>query len=285
MADYSDSSSIDINASASESRLLSLDSPILSSINPYFNAGSCGEALSLSDLSLSDQTAITEKPFSLLARAESEPAAPTHNPQTTNPDARDENLSENSDDVFEKESLEKIQQQTTKLREEKLQSDIFILKKLNASFGLFIEALQDTGFASRRIAAQLEQTNDLLDKYVDILSKSEDFSRLIFDEQWHGADNDEETIERERLEEEKRIRQEKEAEALRAEQEFLRVEKEKEGQRRREETERVEREKSGKAIRGSIRGVRGTRASMRGIRGSALPRPGMHWFPISVSLT
>lgn len=148
MADYSSSSSIDINAGGS-SRLLSLESPILSSMNPYYNTGSGGEDLSLSELSLSDQTAIMEKPFSLLARAPSEPATPTHNPQTSSPDVHDEKYSENSDDVLEKESPEKIQQQKGKLREEKLQSDIFILKKLNASFGLFNEALQDTSSANQ----------------------------------------------------------------------------------------------------------------------------------------
>lgn len=41
----------------------------------------------------------------------------------------------------------------------------------------------------QRIAAQLQQTNALLDKYVEILSKSEDFSRLIFDRSWYGADD------------------------------------------------------------------------------------------------
>jgi hypothetical protein len=34
----------------------------------------------------------------------------------------------------------------------------------------------------------LEHTNALLDKYVNILSKSEAVTRLIFDERWEGAD-------------------------------------------------------------------------------------------------
>jgi len=79
--------------------------------------------LSISELSLSDQTL---KPFTLLATPEPEidPEEPV---------------------VQESQS----QRHSAKAREEKLQSDIFILKKLNASFELFNEALQDTGSANQ----------------------------------------------------------------------------------------------------------------------------------------
>jgi hypothetical protein len=40
----------------------------------------------------------------------------------------------------------------------------------------------------QRVAAQLEHTDALLNKYVSILSKSEEFARLILDEQWQGAE-------------------------------------------------------------------------------------------------
>ena len=143
------SSSIDINASGSGARLLSLESPVLSSINPYYNAGSGEEDLSLSELSLFDQTVILEQPFSLLARAESRPRTPTYNTQPSSPDVHHQNDSEKTDDVFAKESPDKIHHQTVKQKEEKLQSDIFILKKLNASFGLINEALQETGSANQ----------------------------------------------------------------------------------------------------------------------------------------
>jgi hypothetical protein len=97
---------------------------------------------------------------------------------------------------------------TGKSREEKLQHDLFVLKKINASFGAYREALRSTQSANevrapsqcvqmscsrfprsfdQRVAAQLEQTDALLNKYMGILSKSEDFSRLVFDEQWYGA--------------------------------------------------------------------------------------------------
>jgi len=38
------------------------------------------------------------------------------------------------------------------------------------------------------VAVQLEQTDALLNKYIGILSTSEEFSRLMFDEQWQGAE-------------------------------------------------------------------------------------------------
>lgn len=38
------------------------------------------------------------------------------------------------------------------------------------------------------MAVQLEQTDALLNKYIDTLSRSEEFTRLILDEQWMGAD-------------------------------------------------------------------------------------------------
>ncbi|KAF9471594.1 hypothetical protein BDN70DRAFT_819814 [Pholiota conissans] len=166
--------------------------------------------------------------------------------------------------------------QALKRREEKLQSDIFILKKINSAFESFNDALQDTGSANQRIVTQLEQTDALLNKYINILSTSEDFARLVFDEQWRGAEADEEIIERERIEAAEKKRREAEAEAMRVQQELVRIEKEKQEAIQRKELARIEREKSERAIRGGIRGVRGTRASMRGVRGSTIPpRPSM----------
>ena len=88
--------------------------------------------LSISELSLSDQTL---KPFSLLA-----PPAPPE------PDIDTEESEESEEPV-----VQQSQKQSAKAREEKLQSDIFILRKLNASFELFNEALQDTGSANQVI--------------------------------------------------------------------------------------------------------------------------------------
>lgn len=38
------------------------------------------------------------------------------------------------------------------------------------------------------MAEQLSQTDALLDKYANMLAKSETVTRLIFDERWGGAD-------------------------------------------------------------------------------------------------
>jgi hypothetical protein len=82
--------------------------------------------LSISELSLSDQPL---KPFTLLETPEPEIAEEHEEP--------------------EEPVAQQSQRHSTKAREEKLQSDIFILKKLNASFELFNEALQDTGSANQ----------------------------------------------------------------------------------------------------------------------------------------
>ncbi|KAF8810671.1 hypothetical protein BYT27DRAFT_7185768 [Phlegmacium glaucopus] len=197
--------------------------------------------LSISELSLSDQTL---KPFTLLATQE--PETDTEEPVAQEP-----------------------QRHSAKVREEKLQSDIFILKKLNASFELFNEALQDTGSANQRLAAQLDETDALLDKYVTILSRSEDYSRLIFDEKWEGAEVDEDALEEEERQAEERARREAEEQAIRAQQEQERLEREKQDRLKAEQKERVERDKSERAIRGVIRGVRGSRPSTRGMPGTA----------------
>ena len=87
--------------------------------------------LSISELSLSDQTL---KPFTLLAPPE---------PETDSEDSEESEASE------EPVAQQAQKHSSAKAREEKLQSDIFILRKLNASFELFNEALQDTGSANQ----------------------------------------------------------------------------------------------------------------------------------------
>lgn len=133
------------------------------------------------------------------------------------------------------------------------------------------------------MAAQIAETDQLLNKYINVLSKSEEFSRLIFDEKWHGAEavcmvhnitrntvltslntQDEQEFIRQNREEEERARRAAEEKARREHEEQERLEREQEERRRREEKERLEREKSERAIRGGVRGVRGTRASARG---------------------
>lgn len=87
----------------------------------------------------------------------------------------------------------------------------------------------------------------------------------------HRASQDEERLEQEiQAEKERKHREAEEAKLALARLEQKRLE-----DLKREEEKRLEREKSERAIRGGIRGVRGTRASTRGMRGaSTSSRPG-----------
>ncbi|KAH9042063.1 hypothetical protein EDB85DRAFT_1917656 [Lactarius pseudohatsudake] len=155
-------------------------------------------------------------------------------------------------------------------REEKLRSDLFVLRQLNGAFAAYNDALRETqaGTESRK---QLEQTDALLNKYINILSKSERVTQLIFDERWTGAEADEALLEEEiRAEEEKRRREEEERK-LAAQREKERREKEELERALRDEAERLERERRDKIAPRStsgVRGVRGTRASMRARAGA-----------------
>ncbi|KAF6762980.1 hypothetical protein DFP72DRAFT_519170 [Ephemerocybe angulata] len=253
--------------------------------------------LSLSDLSL-DHTIRGRAPFSLLSQPKPEPPQPSRQQQKgkapsssrlidpeDDPDASQEYEDEGIEgESFEQEgehlegeeeqfdeALEEERQaakrRAEKLREEKLQNDIFILKKLNAAFETFNGALDEAGAANHRVAEQLVETDRLLNKYVRILSKSEDFARLIFDEEWHGAEADEEQIRLEQLAAEQREREAARERALAEQRERERQEREERERGAREEKERLEREKKERlSSRGGVRGVRGTRASMRGMR-------------------
>ncbi|KIK67388.1 hypothetical protein GYMLUDRAFT_238682 [Collybiopsis luxurians FD-317 M1] len=270
--------SSDLSLEASGSRLLS-ESPIISSSHAD---------LSISELSLSDRiSSSSDKPFSLLAR----PSTPVQTRRSTadhdeeeNPDdeageVTQKQIYADTDDAEDPEKHEQVERMRVKLREEKLQNDLFVLRKLNAAFSSFNEALEDVGSANEastlrilsRISRQLVQTEGLLNKYMDILTKSEEFSRLIFDEEWEGADQDDMILQREFEERVERARKEAEERALAEQREKERVEKEAREKQAREERERLEREKA--ATRGTsssgVRGVRGTRASNRGVRGAA----------------
>jgi hypothetical protein len=91
--------------------------------------------LSLSDLSLRDRDGIMSKPFSLLS-----------GPEPTTPPQQMGELGEVEEEgAVEEIDEEALKRQNAKAREEKLQSDVFMLKKLNASFAAFNEALDATG--------------------------------------------------------------------------------------------------------------------------------------------
>jgi len=116
-----------------------------SSVQFSSNTGPGGDDLSISELSLSSR--VFQRPFSLLAHPtqDQEPTTPTHDVSHVLCDAEGEyevDSEENAEDT------EKSRRLAAKLREEKLQSDAFILKKLNASLALFNETLSDTESAN-----------------------------------------------------------------------------------------------------------------------------------------
>ena len=126
--------STDISIPSYASRLLSESPPHPSTSQ----TGHGGDDLSLSELAIADRPDF-QRPFSLLARQEL-------------PIEGDAILGSGSDDegggVKGDEDVEGMSKQAMKDREEKLQSDLFILKKLNASFLVFREALDDTSSAN-----------------------------------------------------------------------------------------------------------------------------------------
>ncbi|KAF5393278.1 hypothetical protein D9757_000609 [Collybiopsis confluens] len=268
----------DLSLEASGSRLLS-QSPITSS----------QADLSISELSISDRPYTSpDKPFSLLAQ----PSTPIQSHRTASDDDQEGDAEYGNEAELTQRNIEADMQpdqeaeQTAeereqavrikaKLREEKLQNDLFVLRKLNAAFSSFSEALDDVGSANERISGQLVQTERLLNKYIGILAKSEQFSQLIFDEDWDGADQDDMIIQREMEERAERAQREEEERAIAERRERERVERETRENREREEREQIAKEKTATsrgANSSGVRGVRGTRASNRAMRGSAPTR-------------
>ncbi|KAF9049767.1 hypothetical protein BJ165DRAFT_1453543 [Panaeolus papilionaceus] len=231
--------------SAHGSHLLSLASPSIPSEQSH-SEGQRDDDLSFSELFISQPG----QPFSLLAK-----------PKFSEPEINEEVEEETERPET---PAQKVEERSVQTHQEKLQSDIFILKKLNTAFESFNEALMGTHTANERVAAQLEQTDALLNKYIAILSKSEDVARLIFDESWQGAEADEQIIEEERQKVVEKTRREAEEERLRVERERERVQKEKEAEAKRQEKERLEREKAERAASRGLRGARGTRGTTRG---------------------
>ncbi|KAG2129815.1 uncharacterized protein EDB93DRAFT_107304 [Suillus bovinus] len=261
---------------ASGPQLLSGTLPSPEPFDSLSYTGPGGADLSLSELSLSDKDTehfrFHDRPrFSLLA-----PTAPTS--QSFSPDhsriLEDDEYEEGNDEGFENDVNTTVigRVAAAKAREVKLQSDLYVLKKLNASFALFNDALRSTQTATEQVTTQLAQTDALLDKYVNMLGKSEAVAKLIFDEQWEGAEADEELLqqerqqaleqarlEKERLEREEAERRESEQRARAAAEEAARHEAE----------ERTQREAAamkaprgrGTGVSSGVRGIRGTRAT------------------------
>ncbi len=127
----------DFQMPASGSRLLSEPTPDISSSSST-RTGPGGDDLSISELSLSDRAhskSARRRPFSLLA------------PRTDESAVTDDDVEEGEggiDETMTQEDLEKAKRLAVKTREEKLQHDIFMLKKLNSAFEVYKDALRET---------------------------------------------------------------------------------------------------------------------------------------------
>ena len=120
---------------SSGSRLLS-ESPLLpsSSSLSHSQTGPGGDDLSLSELSLTDRP--TPRPSI---------SGPFRHSLSLDDDPfNDDSVHEINVDAAKPEYDEQTKRQAAKVREEKLQRDLFILKKLNSSFAAFNEVLKDT---------------------------------------------------------------------------------------------------------------------------------------------
>jgi hypothetical protein len=118
---------------SSGSRLLS-ESPFLPSSSSHTGPG--GSDLSISELSLTDKS----KPFNLIAAV---------NPQRSqSPQHDDNNPFEANEDKGEITIQDSDKKLTARSREEKLQHDLFILRKMNASFAVYNDALQNVESAN-----------------------------------------------------------------------------------------------------------------------------------------
>lgn len=138
--------SSDFHLSESGSRLLS-ESLLYPSNSSKTGHG--GEDLSLSELSLNDNLPNPQPPsrrkFSLFAQ----PPSPLHGKGNDESALLEEEIEGddeegNLDQTMKPEDIEKARRTNEKTREEKLQSDLYFLKKLNAAFDVYKEALKET---------------------------------------------------------------------------------------------------------------------------------------------
>ncbi|KAH9935538.1 uncharacterized protein B0H18DRAFT_416088 [Fomitopsis serialis] len=187
-----DSPSIsELNVEQSGSRLLSETSLLPSSSSSSSRTGPGGDDLSLSELSLSErpQPAPSRRPkFSLLAQPLPQKAPSMDNDSAILEEDAETEGEAGLDQTMTQEDVEKAKKLASRTREDKLQHDLFILKKLNFAFEVYKEALKEAKSSTERVAEQLKHTEALLDKYVNILSKTEDAARLLTDERWQGAE-------------------------------------------------------------------------------------------------
>lgn len=114
--------------------------------SPLFRSthtGPGGADLSLSELYISDRSedGTASKPFSLLPQRDAHGRKPGHDEsEAVYPQDNDE--ADNDDGTITNKGKKSLDEART--REERLQHDLFLLRKLNASFSLYNDALKDT---------------------------------------------------------------------------------------------------------------------------------------------
>ncbi|KZS98460.1 hypothetical protein SISNIDRAFT_546403 [Sistotremastrum niveocremeum HHB9708] len=234
--------------------------------------GPGGADLSLSELSINDLPSTskpTSQPFSLFAQSMPTSVHDERQEQDLSEELQEEYSDEEEGDVPVGEERPAVggPSASVRSRDERLQNDLYILRKINATFAQYNEALRETQTSTERVESQLKETNILLDKYVGLLWQTEQSSRLLFDPEFEGGEKDEEILEALRAEKEEKERREKLAreEAARLHQQRLEQERIEQEESRRKETEKAARNTA------AIRGVRG----VRGVRGIRPPTTGL----------
>ena len=123
------------------------NSHLLSESLLYSDTGPGGDDLSLSELSIKElPSSVSSEPFSLLAKPKADPATPSGSTDHAQAEAEIEENQLSPEEVDMKSKAKR--QADENRREEKLQSDLFILKKLNAGFATYNEALDESGSAN-----------------------------------------------------------------------------------------------------------------------------------------
>ncbi|THH32500.1 hypothetical protein EUX98_g1691 [Antrodiella citrinella] len=238
----------------------------LLSESALFPSGS-QQDLSLSDLSINDHPVQNvggthRRPFSLLAQPHQR--RPLFNPNAAGSSAIVDEEEEEQEGAVEEdeqsaptpEDIESQRREAARTREERLQHDLFHLRKLNKAFEVYKEALRETKSSTECVADQLEHTDALLNKYMNILAKSGKVTQLMLDERWQGAEADEQVLEEEELAELERRRKEEEERRLAEQRERERAEHEE--QERKDREEREEKARLEKERAAEIAATRGT---------------------------
>lgn len=161
LMEYADLSS-DFVVDESGSRLLSESLVYSSASSRSVSTAPGGEDLSLSELSLTDppQTqGYRRRPFSLLAQ----PLLPnTPRAGYESAIAEDEEDGEGLNETVMPEDTEKVKRLAERTREEKLQSDLFILKRLNTAFDVYKEALRETKSSTEVRATPVQRVSEFV---------------------------------------------------------------------------------------------------------------------------